>query len=168
MKHLIFLFIISLLSCQNKKSENRGSFNQTITNQIEKNNLAGKSDTIHINISKDILLVWNKNKNTFIKNKDYNDILKNKDKVSLVVEFVKKNNDLGISFCSKTSANLKEGDIAFIYLYENQRIPAFKCFKIQFDFIQNNCEIPEGLMDYVEKNRNNVSANIKRCLNNGK
>ncbi len=167
MKHLIFLLIISFLSCQNKKSENRVSFNQTTINQIEKHDLPGKSDTIHINISKDIVLIWNKNKNTLLKDQDYNDILNNKDKTSLVVEFVKKNKDLGISLCSKTSANLRDGDIAFIYLYENKKIPAFKCFKIQFDFIQNNCKIPEGLMDYVEKNRNNVSENIQSCLNNG-
>lgn len=167
MKHLIFLFTISLLSCQNKKSENRERFNKPTINQTEKKDLEGKSDTIHINISKDIILLWNKNQNSLIKNQDYNDILKNKDKTSLVVEFVKKNNDLGISLCSKTTANLKDGDIAFIYLYENQKIPAFKCFKIQFDFIQNNCKVPEGLMDYVEKNRNNVSEDIQSCLNNG-
>lgn len=167
MKNLIFLLIISLLSCQNKKSENRGSFNQTTINQTEKDDLEGKSDTIHINISKDIILLWNKNQNTLIKNQDYNDILKNKDKTSLVVGFIKKNKDLGISLCSKTSANLKDGDIAFIYLYENQQIPAFKCFNIKFDFIQNNCKIPEGLMDYVEKNRDNVSEDIQSCLNNG-
>lgn len=67
MKHLIFLLIISLLSCQNKKSENRVSFNQTTINQTEKDDLPGKSDTIHINISKDIVLIWNKNKNTLLK-----------------------------------------------------------------------------------------------------
>lgn len=47
MKHLIFLFTISLLSCQNKKSENRERFNKPTINQTEKKDLEGKSDTIH-------------------------------------------------------------------------------------------------------------------------
>ncbi len=170
MKHLIFLilFITATLSCQKKitESKNTVELNHVSSNQFKNNALANTSDTIHVNISKDIFLIWDKNQNALIKNQDYYNILKDRKEILMMTQFIANNDDLDISICSKTGGNLKKGDIAFIYLYENQKVPAFKCFNIQFDFIQNNCKMPEGLLNYIEKYRNNVVQKILKCLDN--
>lgn len=123
-----------------------------------------KHDTLLVRISDNIILKWDKKSNSLIKDEDYVNILKDKKKIYSVMNFIKEKENLAIKICSKKSANLKNGDIAFTYLYENQRIPAFRCFNFQFDFIENKCQFPEGLLDYLEENRQETSEKIHNCI----
>ena len=43
------------------------------------------------------------------------------------------------------------------------KIPLYHCLKIQFDVFEQRCPFPDGLLDYVENNREIVKNEIIKC-----
>ncbi|PQA89888.1 hypothetical protein B0A69_21635 [Chryseobacterium shigense] len=147
------------------KKESRMFIKKSIVNESiesEKNDVV--QDVIAIIFDKGVQLKWNVVKNKIIKDSTYNEILKDKKKIEILVNNISNNEDLKIKLCSKKTATLKKGDIAFIYLYENKKIYLFTCLKTQFDVVNEACEYPDELLDYIEKNRFKVQKQIGDCI----
>lgn len=164
--YILLLFPLLFLSCS-KEDKNIISNNNLPIQQnqnIPGNIIKTKADTIVLKITENISLKWDVNNNSIIKDSNYYKYLKNKNTIHLIADNIDSTTDLNIKICSKKTNNLKIGDVAFLYLWENRKFYLFKCLKLQFDAIGENCKIPENLLDYIEKNRQTVQKKVVECI----
>ncbi|PUB34712.1 hypothetical protein C8J95_102380 [Elizabethkingia sp. YR214] len=145
--------------------------NESKISQIEKRQIRetkkekyNSSNIIIVNFDNKITLKWDAAHNMLVKDTSYYEILKNKKKIEIISNSISNNEDLKVKVCSKEEANLKKGDVAFLYLLENQKIYLFSCLKLQFDVINKNCKYPVNLLNYIEKQRFKVQKQIKSCI----
>jgi hypothetical protein len=156
---VLALFPLILFGC-NKKQINTPETKKV----VRKLHKIKNEDIIVIKYNNGIILKWNVEKNQLIKDSNYDEILKNKKKLQAMLSSISDNEDIGVKVCTKKTSNLKKGDIAFIFLYENQKIYLFSCLKLQFDVMNENCKYPDALLDYIEKNRQKVQEQVKKCI----
>lgn len=121
-------------------------------------------DTITIVFDSGIQLKWDVVKKQIVKDSYYKEILKSKKKLEIIANKISNTEDLKINVCSKKTADLKKGDVAFIYLHENRKIYLFSCLKMQFDVMNENCKYPDELLDYIDKNRTKVQKQVLDCM----
>ncbi|MBL1223358.1 hypothetical protein JET18_21130 [Chryseobacterium sp. L7] len=166
-KNISILFLIPFaFFCCSQKKENIAIADKIPQNVHEKHiKKEIINDTLTVKIDKDILLKWNVRENEFVKDTNFYKYSKNNQALKKIAESILSENDLHVKICTKKTSNLKTGDIAFLYLWKNQKIYIFKCLKIQFDVINENCKIPEYLLDYIEKNRMTVHNKVIECKN---
>lgn len=159
----IILLTQLLYQCKTGTKQNLSEINPIATHYEEKETV--QKDTIEIHFDNSITLIWDNANSQFIQKNVYNDILQSQDKINILVENIKNNEDLKMKLCTKTKSNLKKGDIAFLFLYKNQKIFLFSCLKMQFDNI-DECFIPSELMDYIDDNRIKIYEQVKNCIKN--
>ena len=121
-----------------------------------------KDKVIEIIFSEDIILKWEVYNNRFEKDDFYQKIKENSKNLIFLKKSISDTTNLGIRICSKEKL-LRKGDIAFLYLQDIGKIPLYHCLKIQFDVFEQRCPFPDGLLDYVENNREIVKNEIIRC-----
>lgn len=160
---LLFFALFTFFCCSQKK-ENI-AYAEKINQNRQENNIekAITNDTLTINIDKDIILKWNIKKSEFIKDSNFYKYLQNTEILKKISKNILSENDLNVKICTKNTQNLKTGDIAFLYLWKNQKLSLFKCLNIQFDVVNDDCKIPEYLLDYIEKNRKMVYNKVSEC-----
>lgn len=160
----ICLFFTPLIffGCSQKNESKISQIEKRQTRETKKEEY-NTSNIIIVNFDNKIALKWDVVNNTLIKDATYYEILKNKKKIEIISNSISNNEDLKVKVCSK-EANLKKGDVAFIYLLENQKIYLFSCLKLQFDVINKNCKYPVNLLNYIENQRFKVQKEIKSCI----
>lgn len=158
---LMFLTFVFAWSCKQKeksvKAETSTSLVKSTANETEQN-------LVSIDFSDKYQLLWDKEKNAFVKNENYNNYLKNNNILKEIAKNIADDKVLDFKFECVRETNLKLGDLAFLYLMENNKIYLFQCLERQFDVIDSDCKIPVGLFDYVDKNRKLVSEKVVGCL----
>lgn len=167
----IFLIIICfiLIGCKSsneQKSKNKNdTFGKSLsstedTSSIEFGNQT--EDTIKIEFGNQFVLYWYSLNNEILKDENYYKIKKNKSNIMALSKFISNEDIICKRFCGKENA-LKKGDVAFLYLEENQIIALFRCLQIQFD-TYTYCKYPDGLLDYIESNRALVYQKVQKHL----
>jgi|GEM_PF-1756036 len=164
---IITCFILIGCKCSNEqKSKNKNDiFEKSLsstedTSRIEFGNLT--EDTIKIEFGNQFVLYWNSKENIIIRDDNYYNIKKNKSNIIALSKFISNEDIICKRVCSKENA-LKKGDVAFLYLEENQIIALFRCLQIQFD-TYTYCKYPDGLLDYIESNRALVYQKVQNYL----
>lgn len=160
--HLLLLFPLLFLSCS--KDNNSVKYDVIYPQNKSVDISKAKPDTILVKIAENVFFRWNVKGNSIVKDSNYYQYLENKNTIQLIANNINSTTDLNVQICSKKTSRLKVGDIAFLYLWENRKFYLFKCLKLQFDTIGENCKIPEDLLDYIEKNRQTVQKKIIECI----
>lgn len=156
-----FLTLVFALSCT--KNEQPAETENTETT-VKSTSIESKQNIVPIQFSEKYILLWDKEKQAFVKNENYNNYLKSNEILKEIAKSISNDKVLDFKFECIREANLKIGDLAFLYLMENHKIYLFKCLERQFDVMDSDCKIPVGLFDYVDKNRNLVSEKVEKCL----
>lgn len=159
--YIICVCFSAVLSCSKKENEPAGlpvDYNKGVPSRIT------VTDPLTVNITEKISLKWNAGNNSFVKDEDYYKYVTDKNAIQAIANSTASTKDLHVKICTKNTANLKVGDIAFLYLLENHHFHLFDCLNMQFDTIDSQCNLPNNLLDYLEENRKEVSSKIKQCI----
>ena len=150
------LIILGYSFGQEDKKNNETVFD-TSNNSIENT----KQNLIKV-MFEDRILYWDSINNNIVKDENYLKILSDTGNICTFVTFVKNEEIVAQSVCSKKTP-LKKGDIVYLFLRENGMVSTFQCLAMDFDSY-DNCEYPYGLLDFIEKKRTYVFERVMLCM----
>ncbi|MDR0516124.1 MAG: hypothetical protein LBH25_03680 [Fibromonadaceae bacterium] len=125
-----------------------------------------KPDIRKVKFGNRFVLYWDCANHEIMEDENFFSILQNKENIYSMASFITDKKVVCDNVRSKKDRIFKKGDIAYLFLseYYNKLISSSECLGIQLERFIPGCEYNEGLLDYIEKNRNLVSQKVMSCL----
>ncbi len=147
----VLLFFVLFVGC--KKEQNVEALQKRVFETLKSNPpKIPKEKFLNVHFGPNINLKWDVDQSMLIEDSEYDSIKKDAQKISILMNNISNDEDLNVKVCLKKE-NLKKGDVAFIYLSGIGKAPAALCFGIQYDSLDEECSFPNGILDYLEKER---------------
>ncbi len=161
----ILLFTISVMSCE--KEKNVEALQKKVFETLKKNQpKISKEKILSVHFGSNITLKWDVAQSRLIEDSEYDSIKNEAQKISILMDNISNAEDLNVKECSK-SENLKKGDVAFLfilYFFTHNKELKYPCLHGQYDFIDDGCYYPRGLLYNLEKDRIAAKKRMIACV----
>lgn len=157
MKRITFLILLSIsMKCCTPPSP---------VGDIQNTDNSEASDSVLlIELSDDIKFHWNTRKHHIIEDSLFTSIISvyYESRLGICDQIIEKR--ITKALACPSERNLVTGDFAFLLIDKMERIPAIDVFKMQWDSYVEQCPYPNGMLDYIDSHREEVSDKLHSYL----